>query len=66
MRKIIAETTKETIRSMVRAGQYGWQIQEATGVSLATINKIRKEVREAGWDHVYHKKGGVVSNWNWA
>ena len=66
MRKFISEVTKETVKSMLRAGQYGWQIEEATGVSLSTINKLRKEVRKEGYEHVFHPQKGVVSNWNWA
>lgn len=62
-RRKIEETVKETIYSMLRAGSYGWMIQEATGVSLSTINKLRKEVMAAGYEHVYHPRGGQVSRY---
>ena len=46
--KRIDKETKQKIRSQLMQGWYGYQIAESAGVSEATVNKIRKELKREG------------------
>ena len=61
MAKRIPEALLVTIDSMLRAGEYTWRICEETGVSTATVQKRRNRLKELGYEHIWHPKGGVLS-----
>ena len=59
--KRISEQKKEEIRMILKTGLTGYEVAEQTEVSIATVNKIRKELEREGFD-IWHR-GGVVSGW---
>lgn len=60
MKKISVEK-KEEVKMVLRSGLVGYEVAEQTGVSISTVNKIRKELEQSGFD-IWHR-GGVVSSW---
>ena len=60
MKKISVEK-KEEVKMILRSGLVGYEVAEKTGVSISTVNKIRKELQREGFD-IWHR-GGVVSSW---
>lgn len=59
--KRITEAMKEEIRMLLKTGKTGLDISDQTGVSQATICKIRKEMEREGFD-IWHV-GGAVSRY---
>lgn len=60
MKKISVEK-KEEVKMILRSGLVGYEVAEKAGVSISTVNKIRKELQREGFD-IWHR-GGVVSSW---
>ncbi len=59
--KRISEQKKEEIRMILKTGLTGYEVAEQAEVSVATVNKVRKELEREGFD-IWHR-GGVVSSW---
>ena len=59
--KKISEKKKMLVVSLLKTGATGYEIAEQAGVSVSTVNKIRKELEMTGFD-IWHV-GGVHSKW---
>ena len=59
MKRITVEE-KDLIAALLKSGLIGAEVAEKTGRSIASVNKIRKEIQVAGFD-IWHN-GGVVSS----
>ena len=59
MGRHISEEKKARIKSMLKTGYRGYEIAEMTGVSTATVTKIRGELQKDGFQ-IWHTRGGVV------
>lgn len=60
MKRMTAEEKNE-IKRMLMHGLRGWEIEEKTGRNAPTINKIRKELQDEGFQ-IWHTKGGVIAS----
>lgn len=60
MKKISVEK-KEQVKALLKTSMTGYEVAEIAEVSTATVNKIRKELEQQGFD-IWHK-AGVVSSW---
>ena len=56
--KRISDETKIQIKAMLRSGMVGIDIADKCGVSMATVQKVRNEVKEEGHD-IWHNPGKV-------
>ena len=61
MKKKISEKQKMLVVSLLKTGLTGYEIAEQAGVSVSTVNKIRKELEKTGFD-IWHV-GGVHAQW---
>ena len=52
----ITKETKELVKSLLKCGLVGYEVAEKAGVSIATVNKCRKELEESGFD-IWHIAG---------
>lgn len=59
--KRVSEIKKEQVKALLKCGKTGLDISDQVGISLATINKIRKELERTGFD-IWHRPG-VVSKY---
>lgn len=59
--KRITEEKKQEIRRVLETSATGYETAEKCGVSISTVNKVRKELEREGFD-IWHK-GGLVSSW---
>ena len=59
--KKISDKKKMLVISLLKTGATGYEIAEQAGVSVTTVNKIRKELELTGFD-IWHR-GGVHSTW---
>lgn len=57
MKKISAEKI-DKVKSMLRCGMTGGEIADRIGVSVSTVNKVRKEEERKGFD-IWHKPGVI-------
>lgn len=58
MKKISAAKI-EKIKGLLKCGMVGDEVAKHAGVSVATVNKVRKEVQKEGFD-IWHR-GGTIS-----
>lgn len=56
--KKIDEYTKMQVRNALKSGMVGLDVASRTGVSTATVTKIRKEMEREGFD-IWHTAGKV-------
>lgn len=62
MAKRISGEKRTMIETMLKQGRTGYEIAYETGVSEATICRIRKNLQEHGWTALWHPVyGGFVS-----
>lgn len=60
--KKLDEALKNTIECMLLSGKVGCEIACDLDVSLATIGKIRKELKKRGKDYLWHNQyPGLIS-----
>lgn len=50
------------IKQALKCGLTGYEIAEMTGVSTASVTKIRKELEKGGFDLWHRNDGGLVSS----
>lgn len=63
MKKIMTEALRNTIEGMLLSGKVGCEIACECGVSTATVSKVRKELKDRGWDCLWHRTdGGMISS----
>ena len=53
MKKISVEK-KEQVKALLKTSMTGYEVAEIAEVSTATVNKIRKELEQQGFD-IWHK-----------
>ena len=61
MARRISEEKRNRIKSLLMTGHRGYEVAEMTGVSEATITKIRGELQRNGCQ-IWHTRGGVVAS----
>lgn len=59
--KRVTNDEKEMIRSMLKAGMTGLDIESKTGRSLSTISKIRQEIERTEGSNLWHNGGRIAS-----
>lgn len=59
--KKITEDKKNDIRNALKSGMVGIEVADRTGVSISTVNKIRKELEVEGFD-IWHVPGHISAS----
>ena len=59
--KKISESKKSEIMNALKCGMVGIEVADRTGVSVATVNKIRKELEVNGFD-IWHRPGKISAS----